>query len=517
MDNSRAQVFISYAHRDNQPFASDKGWVTLFDEALRAYLGQRLGADPIVWRDTRMQGNSALSPEIEEGLTSSAALISVLSPSYVNSDWCKKELDEFCKSAKSSGGLLVNNTKSRVFKVIKLPPENLEILPDELKEVLDYPFYQNTKDGDYAFELNPESSEEDRQLFIRAVGRLSADAARLIKDFKQQTICLESAPVKAESQPSPASLTHVKIFLADCASDRREEKERLLSDLKQSGYTVLPDRPLPLYSADEYCKAVQEILNSCHVCIQLIGSRYGTVPDSEGAGQKSVVVLQNEIAAKRSASGKLRRVIWLPASTKPKTEQQESFINQLRHDPDAQEGADLLSGDFEQLRTTVHLLVKASQSDLMKPPAVAKHQQDGSNIRAYLVCTQEDRKRTIPLRKYLKQQGIDIELPLFNGDSQELRNANQDLICRCQGLLTFYGAGEEAWFRAIRSDHRKIGTYRVGLPPIPQYLYLAEPDTPEKQDMVDMEEPYLIDGRIAFDADLLRPFIQAIKAGQKQA
>jgi hypothetical protein len=165
----------------------------------------------------------------------------------------------------------------------------------------------------------------------------------------------------------------------------------------------------------------------------------------------------------------------------------------------------------------VHLLVKASQSDLMKPPAVAKHQQDGSNIRAYLVCTQEDRKRTIPLRKYLKQQGIDIELPLFNGDSQELRNANQDLIRRCQGLLTFYGAGEEAWFRAIRSDHRKIGTYRVGLPPIPQYLYLAEPDTPEKQDMVDMEEPYLIDGRIAFDADLLRPFIQAIKAGQKQA
>jgi len=102
----KEHVFISYAHRDNQPKFEEKGWVTRFNELFSVYLGERLGANPIIWHDsTKLQGNTALTPEIEQGLANSALLITILSPSYINSDWCRKELHEFCELANQSGGL----------------------------------------------------------------------------------------------------------------------------------------------------------------------------------------------------------------------------------------------------------------------------------------------------------------------------------------------------------------------------------------------------------------------------
>jgi hypothetical protein len=64
-------------------------------------------------------------------------LISVLTPRYLKSDWCTRELWEFCKAAEQSGGMALDN-KSRVIKVIKTPVENEDALPSLVKEMLGY-------------------------------------------------------------------------------------------------------------------------------------------------------------------------------------------------------------------------------------------------------------------------------------------------------------------------------------------------------------------------------------------
>lgn len=509
-------VFISYAHRDNQAIPNQKGWVTQFDEALRTYLGQRLGVDPVIWRDSEnLQGNSVLTPAIQEGLASSAVFITVLSPSYVNSQWCRQELEGFCRHAQKSGGLLVDN-QSRVLKIVKLPPESLDILPDPLRDVLDYRFFRELDDGDYCLELDPGLGEEDRKLFVQRIARVAADAARLIKQLQatapDQASDSATGATPQGLKPQNSQEAVVQVFMADCAPDVREEKERLLADLKLSGYKVVPECTLPVDSEADYCAAAKELLNACHISIHLIGNRYGTVPDAEGPSQKSVVELQNTIAAELSTKVGLRRVIWLPINTRTQDDRQLNFIKRLQEDSTLQAGADLVSGDFEELRSTVHRLTKARQEALA---ATAKEEVAEPNLErpmGYLVCTEADLKMTLPLRKWMKQQGIEVELPLFQGDAQMLRKANQDLICRCSGILLFFGAGEEAWFRAVSSDHRKIRTYRVGLPQIPRYIYLAEPDNLVKQDLVDIEEADLIDGRRGFDPDLLLPFVEALNA-----
>ena len=74
-------VFISYAHIDNQPLLEDsKGWVTRFHRILETRLAQLLGAKPKIWRDEKLQGNDKFGPEILEQFPKVALLVSVLTP-----------------------------------------------------------------------------------------------------------------------------------------------------------------------------------------------------------------------------------------------------------------------------------------------------------------------------------------------------------------------------------------------------------------------------------------------------
>src|SRR5262245_21960396 len=124
-------LFISYAHLDNRPIPpGDRGWITQFHETLEALLSMRLGKTAKIWRDLKLQGNDVFAPEIVTQFNASAVLVSILSDRYLVSDWCTREAREFCAGAKTRGGLVIDN-KSRIFKVIKTPVEDVKSLPPE--------------------------------------------------------------------------------------------------------------------------------------------------------------------------------------------------------------------------------------------------------------------------------------------------------------------------------------------------------------------------------------------------
>ena len=76
----------------------------------------------------------------------------------------------------------------------------------------------------------------------------------------------------------------------------------------------------------------------------------------------------------------------------------------------------------------------------------------------------------------------------------QVRKANQQLLASCDVVILFYGAGDEAWKRTIDNELKKMAGYRDGKSPPAMYTYLAEPRTSDKEDLIDMEEPGLIDG-----------------------
>ena len=92
-------------------------------------LSMRLGRKAEIWRDIKLAGNDIFADEIIQQFPKTALLISVLTPRYVESEWCTREVKEFCKTAETTGGVLVDN-KSRVLKVIKIPVADENPLPE---------------------------------------------------------------------------------------------------------------------------------------------------------------------------------------------------------------------------------------------------------------------------------------------------------------------------------------------------------------------------------------------------
>src|SRR5215831_5205388 len=130
-------LFISYSHLDNQ---DDRPWVTRLHKDLERRLSQYLGTTIEIWRDCRLQGNEFLTPAIEEQLRKVAVMISVVSPRYFLSDWCRRELQGFLDAA-GSGAALQGGGKSRLFKVVPTPVEPQYQL-ESIKDLLGYDFYR---------------------------------------------------------------------------------------------------------------------------------------------------------------------------------------------------------------------------------------------------------------------------------------------------------------------------------------------------------------------------------------
>jgi hypothetical protein len=507
--NFEQNLFISYAHIDDQPLTpGEKGWITRFHATLKAILSMRMGREAKIWRDEKLQGNDVFSNEIVARFKQSAALVSIVTSRYLNSEWCTREAREFCEGAQQTGGLLVGN-KSRVFKVIKTPVDTQESLPAVMNEVLGYEFF-TIKDG-VPLEFDPAYGQEYGQLYNQSVAKLAWEVAQLLKGLDSQPSTSDGSAKPVDGGPQAASKPAV--YLAECSYDRKQARGLVEGELKRLGYPVLPDKPLPMDEA-EYVGTVESLLARCALSIHLVGESYGAVPD--GPSGKSAGVHQNELAVARCKSGGLRRLIWLPRGTRSEQAPQQAFIETLHQDAQAQFGADLITGDIEELRAAIHATLnkleqpepKQAEGDAAGAQAAAG---DGTKL-IYLICDERDRKPSVPLRKFCKQLGYEVALPAFEGDASQVRKANQQLLAGCDAVVLFYGAGDEAWKRAIDNELKKMAGYRGGKPLPRIYTYLAEPRTSDKEDLIDMEEPGLIDGLGGFAEGALAKSMQAVSA-----
>lgn len=490
-------VFISYSHLDNESDIPGRdGWVSLLEKTLYGQLTTRLGEKARIWRDPVLRGNEDFSEEIVGRFSTAALLVSVISPGYLNSVWCKRELTEFCAVAEKSIGLKVGN-KYRVLKIVKLPVDRAkqEALYPELGRMLGYEFFTGGKGGT-AMELDP---ADNAQLYRVQVAMLAQDIADLVRDLTPKS---GSAPPEEPALPAKAF-----VYLAECAYDRRNDRSFLNAELKARGYKVLQPENHPDDQA-EYAAEVSRLLGECKLSIHLVGNGYGAVPDGPGP-QKSVVVLQNELAVERSRETGLPRVVWIPEGTTPDNSQQQDFIKCLLEDANAQFGAEVITGGFESLKETVI----ASLKKLETKPAAAVERAPGTLKMIHIVCDEKDREATIPLRKFLKSKGFEARIPVFQGEPAAVREANDKALHDCDAVLVFYGAGEETWKRAVDGEMLKLPGYHPNKFAPPVFTYLSGPATPDKQEVLELESD-VIDGLSGFTEGALTPLLQKLGAGQ---
>ncbi len=493
-------LFISYAHLDNVPVGDDtRGWVGLFHSTLTSFLSSTLALKPMIWRDNKLKGNDEFSAEIVAQFPQTATMISVVSQRYVESTWCIREVTEFCKAAAVTDGLGVER-KMRVYQVFIWPlAEKLRgQLPKEIEGALGYEFFKKERDDEDDFEpLDPRFGDESKAAFNREIFRLAKDVAKVVKKLLDDPNPVSSGPPKET------------VFLSECSRDRREDREKIRAELQANGYTVLPEAGTRLPDDEvEYIAEVRRLLGQSQLSIHIVGENAAKVPD--GPGRKDAVELQNEIAAKQSEERGLPRVIWLPVATSTQPEQQ-AFIDALRSSAELQRGGDLIESTFEGLKNAIRVALTKLKEP---PPRKAETAATGPRL-VYVICIANDCPATVPLRKFLRDSGLDVQVPVFEGDAATVRQANQELLARCDAAIIYYGAGDEAWQRAMKSDLQKSKGARGEKPLLASLTYLAGPSTAAKTDCIAMGEKNMLNALEAFPQSELAAFIQSLNGAGK--
>lgn len=511
-------AFISYAHIDNEPLSpAQRGWVSRFHATLQALLSMRIGAPARIWRDDSLHGNEIFPDEILGQFKRTALLISVLTPRYMASTWCTRELKAFCEQAELAGGLRVNN-QARVFKVIKTPLNDESQLPAVMRDMLGYAFFV-VEDG-APLELDAAYGEQFLQDYNRRVCKLAWDAAQLLRqlDALPAMPAASAAPTLTTAANAAAgSARRLTVYLAEASNDGQAARERILAELVGHGHSVLPDQRLPLDDEDLCAQQIRQCLARADLSIHLVGRSPGAVPD--GARGEGLVALQNRLAAERSATHGLARLIWLPDEIQSVHVAHQAFITALRTDAALQRGADLLSAGIDSfvqaLHATLDRLTRPAPPPPPPPPpqrvdatidetsaAAAATRADGA-LSLFLLCTAADRKPSLPLRRWLRDQGVDVSLPAFEGSAAEVRASNRQLLSGCDAALVYYASGDEAWKRSVDSDIRKQRGLAERELPLGLATYLDAPSSSDKDDLLEMQAPNLLDGRKGLDADVI--------------
>ena len=465
-------VFISYTHIDDRPLGEgQKGWIAMFAEALNTRLGQLLGEDPRIWRDKKLGGNDRFDREIIDQLVHAAVLVSVLSPRYLKSEWCKRELHTFCERARQSGNLYVDN-KSRIFKVLKTP---IEQEPEEAKALRGYLFFRKEPETGRLREFNRAFGKDLEPEFWRKLDDLAQDIKTLLE------------MIRTGKTVEPTGAT---VYLAETTSDLAEERDQIRRELEAHGHRVLPDLQLPL-AGDELEAAIEGCLDRSVLSIHLIGAVYGLVPE---ARQQSLLEIQNAVATRYSKAGRLSRLVWMPPDLKVDDPRQQAVVAAINNDPDLSVDDSVLETTLEELKTVIH--------DKLQPGRVRPAEVDALR-RLYLVFDEPDKDAVQDLDDYLYDQGLEVMRPLFHGEAAAVRADHHDKLQLADGVLLYFGASDEGWLSRMLLDLAATRSAR-GV----SAVYLGAPETKQKARYRTREVDEVIKAFEGFSPELLEGFLR---------
>ncbi|QTR49112.1 toll/interleukin-1 receptor domain-containing protein [Candidatus Thiothrix anitrata] len=240
-------IFISFAHVDDQPVANQQqGWITHFTNHLRNELNRRMGRKDNYhfWKDFRLQGNDAVTPEIEQQVTQANTLVILFSTGWMASPWCQRELELFQSSHP--------DLSKRIF-VVELERVAMADKPVIMQDLLNYPFWRVT-DKDRVRQLGfPVPQATDTDYFERLVD-LSYDISATLKTLQTSTA-------------QPAEPPKATVYVAPVDYPLYSQRSNLISELKQFGIAALPAANTP----DPHIDAN---LAQCSHFVQLLDANY---------------------------------------------------------------------------------------------------------------------------------------------------------------------------------------------------------------------------------------------------
>jgi hypothetical protein len=478
-------IFISYAHEDdNSPVSGSPGWVDRFNTMLRQRLdgirGKAVSTSVFLDdSDEGIRGTSLLTETIKSAIRETSVLLVIISPSYLTSKWCERELQFFKDSAASSGGLSVSN-KTRVVKVFKLPADlaNSGLGDEAISDATGYEFFSVGGNG-RPLEFAPQIGNDVGPDFWARLNTLAYDLRDLLNDIA--------------NRPIPSPRTNVTVYVAESTLDVADKRESMLRELRQSNYSVLPQNGIPRdFTYEDLVAVVTKELRNARLSIHLVGESYAMTP--EGAPE-TIVETQYRLAGEEASKRKnFVRLPWISPGTNPDDQRQQAFIKSLQEDDS------LVEGSIEQLKDRVCAELEKRPLDDDPSPFNAK--------KVYLIFDPPDHDRIKPFDDFLFAHGFNVLKPSTKGSPGELRKRHRWKLRISDGALIYYGWPNEDWLDTKLQDLEAIYARGRGpdRPLLARGVVLADPATPEKKEFR-WRKVRVVPGFGEFRPDILQGFI----------
>ena len=197
-------VFVSYAHADNQVAIGGEtgyGWVT----TLRHNLIHATGAlRKDVYIDHQLKPGAPFDADLRSKVERSALLLIVLSQSYIESDWCGKELEHFVNTHGDDW------RRPRDVMVVELRPfGDFEGVPENIKslrkELIHAQFWYQTADAPFPrLAGDPSPKEAGGAVYWRERDKLLHAVDSRLKEIRGLREMRTSQAPRAPERPRPA-------------------------------------------------------------------------------------------------------------------------------------------------------------------------------------------------------------------------------------------------------------------------------------------------------------------------
>jgi hypothetical protein len=458
-------VFISYAHFDNEADTQEIRWVSRFQTDLKKALRQRLGIDPDIFFDSKgLQAHHELD-ELLTDVRASAVFLPILSPSYVKRDWTIKELEAFDGAPTS---------RNRIVTVELLPVKENDIPPRFLRLKRTLFWWSDENEEDVPLKLTPKSNPDkyDRRLQTLAhqmeelLRELYDDRTGKPKAATPATWTPASKPAettRTDAKPAPADtspLAGKTVLLAQVTNDLYDERDQVLAYLKQYGVKVLPEGEY-LQGGAEFASAVKADLERADLFVQLLGPYRANRPadlKDDGGEPKSYAQFQYAAAKQRG----LTVLQW---------RRPDLDIAPITHwDKPLLEGPEVLAMGLQEF-------IKEIKKTIERASAAAAAERKTAPKSDFLFINADSSDKELAdqlLQAFEHKQDWMAAGPLFEGSADDITKDVDANLVDCGALMLVYGNAAAPWVRAQLRRYSKLERLRQDAPRL-RTILLAPP------------------------------------------
>jgi hypothetical protein len=374
-----------------------------------------------LWMDHELEAGHPITPQLLNQVRRTAVLVVILSPSYINSPWCRRERENYLD--------VIRGWESRRVFIIEPGEISLEDWPPELRDLKSFRFWVPSDHEDGApcpLGTTRDLEDEFKKRVFDASYAIATELRRICWE-RQELPDSAQAPVAKVSDHPRAFLATPKrtVFLAQVTDDLHQRHASVRHYLEQQGVRVVPD-DLYWWEPQSFRQVAARDLERADLFVQLLGALTPRRPKGLPEGY-----LQCELDLAKAAGKPILR--WRDPRLDPAEIE------------DADHRAFLEAGQViaEPLEDFKKAILKALSPTERVPIArtnvqvfVARDQAD--QPLAEEICTMLERCDAGWSRSLLDEKGQ---------DPQVYRQDMEDRIKECDAIIVVYGRATPLWVR----------------------------------------------------------------------